>query len=205
MNISYSGIPILDIEKKSELLEGRKTRELDLDYVCKLLKQGKIIGVCRGDSEVGPRALGNRSIICDPSFENMKDIINSKVKFREWFRPFAPFCLKEQANKYFESRDFENFEFMSYAPLVKEDYRKKIPSITHIDGTARLQTVTQESHQFFYDLLNKFEKYSDTNVLLNTSFNIKGLPILTSIKDSLYVLDNTELDCLIIENTIVEK
>jgi carbamoyltransferase len=205
MNISYSGIPILDIEKKSELLEGRKTRELDLDYVCKLLKQGKIIGVCRGDSEVGPRALGNRSIVCDPSFENMKNTLNSKVKFREWFRPFAPFCLKEQANEYFESRDFENFEFMSYSPLVKDDYRKKIPSITHIDGTARLQTVTQESHQFFYDLLNKFKKYSDTNVLLNTSFNIKGFPILTSIEDSLYVLDNTELDCLIIENTIIEK
>jgi len=205
MNIAYRGIPILDIEKKSELLAGRKTRELDLDYVCKLLKQGKIIGVCRGDSEVGPRALGNRSIICDPSFENMKDILNSKVKFREWFRPFAPFCLKEEASKYFESRDFENFEFMGYAPLVKEDYRKKIPSITHIDGTARLQTVTQESHQFFYDLLNRFEKYSDTNVLLNTSFNIKGLPILTSIEDSIYVLDNTDLDCLIIENTIIEK
>jgi predicted NodU family carbamoyl transferase len=205
INLAYSGMPILDIEKKSEILKNRKTKELDLDYVCRLLKMGKIIGVCRGDSEVGPRALGNRSIICDPSFENMKDILNSKVKFREWFRPFAPFCLKEKADLYFESKDFENFEFMSYAPLVKESYRKKLPSITHIDGTARLQTVTKESHQFFYELLNKFQEYSETNVLLNTSFNIKGFPILTSIEDAIYVLDNTELDCLIIENTIVEK
>jgi len=186
-------------------LKNRKTSKLDFDYLCRLLKSGKIIGVCRDDSEVGPRALGNRSIICDPSFENMKDILNSKVKFREWFRPFAPFCLKSDADKYFISKDFENFEFMSYAPIVKEEFRNKVPSITHVDGTARLQVVTEDSHSFFATLLEKFSNYSDVNILLNTSFNIKGNPILTTIEDALYVLDNTELDCVIIQDTIIEK
>jgi len=205
VSLTYNGVPILDIDKKEELIKNRKSKKLDLDYVCQLLKSGKIIGICKDGSEIGPRSLGNRSIICDPSFENMKDILNSKVKFREWFRPFAPFCLKSDADKYFISRDFENFEFMSYAPLVKEEFRTKLPSITHIDGTARLQTVTEESHDFFYKLLNTFSKYSEINVLLNTSFNIRGNPILTTIEDALYVLDNTELDCLIIEDTIIEK
>ena len=205
VNIAYNGLPLLDISKKEELLKNRSTTKLDLDELCKLLKEGKIIGVCRGDSEVGPRALGNRSIICDPSFKNMKDILNSKVKFREWFRPFAPFCLKEDASKYFESKDFENMEFMGYAPLVKEEYQKSLPSITHVDGSSRLQTVTEESHQFFYDLLKTYSKYSDTNVLLNTSFNIRGNPILSTIEDALYVLDNTELDYVLIDDVLVKK
>ena len=205
VNITYNGLPILDINRKNELLSERKTKELDLDYVCNLLKQGKIIGVCMNDSEVGPRALGNRSIICDPSHKDMKDILNSKVKFREWFRPFAPFCLKSDADKYFISKDFEDFEFMGFAPIVKEEFRHKIPSITHVDGSARLQTVSESSHNFFFNLLNKFSNYSDVNVLLNTSFNIKGNPILSTIEDALFVLDNTELDCLIIEDKIIEK
>jgi len=205
VNIAYNGLPLLDADKESEYLKDRKTSPLDLDYVCKLLKEGKIIGVCRGDSEVGPRALGNRSIVCDPSFKDMKDILNAKVKFREWFRPFAPFCLKDEAHKYFESADFENLEFMSYAPMVREEFQESLPSITHIDGTSRLQTVTEDSHQFFHDLLKTFSKYSDINVLLNTSFNIRGNPILSTIEDALHVLDNTELDCVIINDTLVEK
>jgi len=205
INITYSGLPILDLHKFDELTENRKVVDLDLDHVCKLLKAGKIIGICRGGSEVGPRALGNRSIICDPSFSNMKDILNHKVKFREWYRPFAPVCLKQDATIYFESKDFENFEFMSWAPKVKSEYKQLLPSITHVDGTARLQCVTEESNKFFHDLLQTFSKYSDTKVLLNTSFNIRGNPILTTVEDALYVLDNTELDCVIIEDKLITK
>jgi carbamoyltransferase len=205
IEIAYKGLPILDIENLGNLLIGRKYKKLDIDEICNLLRKGKIIGICRGDSEVGPRALGNRSIICDPSYKNMKDILNSKVKFREWYRPFAPFCLKEDADKYFESRDFENLEYMGYAPLVKNEYSEKLPSITHQDGSSRLQTVTEESHKFFYDLLKKFSEYSEVNVLLNTSFNIRGNPILTTAEDALYVLDNTDLDCVIIDNLLIEK
>ena len=205
VNIAYNGIPLLDGDDIDTLLVGRKISNLDLDYVSKLLKEGKIIGVCRNDSEVGPRALGNRSIICDPSFKDMKDILNSKVKFREWYRPFAPFCLKEDAHLYFDSKDFDNMEFMSYAPLVKEEYRSLLPSITHVDGSSRLQVVTEESHKFFFELLKCYSKYSDVRVLLNTSFNIRGNPILTTIEDALHVLDNTELDCIIVNDTLIEK
>ena len=155
-----------------------------------------------GDSEVGPRALGNRSIVCDPNIADMKDILNSKVKFREWYRPFAPFCKKEDAHKYFDSPNFENLEYMSYAPKVKVD---TLPSITHVDGTARLQTVTEESHKHFYDLLTEFGKISDTNVLLNTSFNIRGYPILSWISDALYALENTEMDYVVIEDYLFES
>ena len=155
-----------------------------------------------GDSEVGPRALGNRSIVCDPNIADMKDILNSKVKFREWYRPFAPFCKKEEAHLWFESSNFENLEYMSYAPVVKVD---TLPSITHVDGTARLQTVTEESHSHFYELLTEFGKISDTNVLLNTSFNIRGYPILSSIKDALYALNNTQMDYVVIDDYLFAK
>lgn len=205
VDVTYLGLPILDLEKQNALLKNRNCQPLDLNYVCNLLKAGKIIGICRGDSEVGPRALGNRSIVCDPSYPDMKDILNAKVKFREWYRPFAPFCLKGKASQFFESRDFDNFEFMSYAPIVKAEYRQKLPAITHIDNSSRLQCVSEDSHTFFYTLLKTYEKYTDIPVLLNTSFNIRGNPILSSIEDALYVLDNTELDYVIINDILVSK
>ena len=158
-----------------------------------------------GDSEVGPRALGIRSIVCVPNIADMKDILNSKVKFREWYRPFAPFCKKEDAHKYFESRNFDNLEYMSYAPMVKKEYREKLPSITHADNTARLQTVTEESHPQFYEILTHFGEISETNVLLNTSFNIRGYPILSTIEDALYALNNTQMDYVIIEDYLFGK
>ena len=160
------------------------------------------MGLVYGDSEVGPRALGNRSIVCDPNIADMKDILNSKVKFREWYRPFAPFCKKEEADQWFETRNFDNLEYMSYAPKVKVD---TLPSITHVDGTARLQTVTEESHPHFYELLTEFGKISETNVLLNTSFNIRGFPILSTIEDALYALNNTQMDYVVIENYLFGK
>ena len=135
----------------------------------------------------------------------MKDILNSKVKFREWYRPFAPFCKKEDAEKYFCSRNFDNLEYMSFAPDVKQEYRDKLPAITHVDGTARLQVVTEESHPHFYELLTEFGKLSEPNVLLNTSFNIRGYPILSTIEDALYALNNTQMDYVIIEDFIFKK
>ena len=200
VDVTYAGLPILD--KKKLELGGKRVNKKE---IAQLIKDGKIVGLVYGDSEVGPRALGNRSIVCDPNITDMKDILNSKVKFREWYRPFAPFCKKEDAHKYFESRDFENLEYMSYAPMVKKEYREKLPAITHVDGTARLQTVTEESHSHFYELLTEFGKLSETNVLLNTSFNIRGMPILSSIEDALYVLNNTEMDYVVIEDYLFGK
>ena len=202
MNVTYSGIPLLDRDKLSDYIIKYNAVKVSKMQIAKKLKEGKIIGLVYGDSEIGPRALGNRSIVCDPSYPDMKDKINSKVKFREWYRPFAPFCRKEISQKYFETRDYENLEYMSFAPKVKID---NIPATTHIDRSARLQTVTETNHKHFYELLTEFGKISEVEVLLNTSFNIRGKPILTRISDAIHILNNTELDYVVIEDYLFTK
>ena len=197
VDVTYSGLPLIDKHKLDDYIKEYDAKKVTKNDIAKLIKDGNIIGMVYGDSEVGPRALGNRSIICDPSIPEMKDTLNAKVKFREWYRPFAPFCKKEDAHKYFESRDFENMEYMSFAVKVKVD---TLPSITHVDGTARLQTVTQESHSHFYELLTEYATMSDIPVLLNTSFNSRGNPILSTIYDALNILKETELDYVVIED-----
>jgi|LULZ01.1.fsa_nt_gb carbamoyltransferase len=206
VNITYSGLPLLGSRAGLNFFATKyNAKKVNKKEIAQLIKDGKILGLVYGDSEVGPRALGNRSIVCDPNIADMKDILNSKVKFREWYRPFAPFCKKEDAHKYFESRNFDNLEYMSYAPMVKGEYREKLPAITHVDGSARLQTVTEESHSHFYELLTEFGKISETNVLLNTSFNIRGYPILSTIEDALYALNKTDMDYVVIEDYLFGK
>jgi carbamoyltransferase len=197
----YCGIDIMDKDKIFFYTKKYKSEVSICDFrrIVDLICSGKIGGLMSGYSEIGPRALGNRSIICDPSIQKMKDILNSKVKFREYFRPFAPVCLETHKHIYFDNV-FDS-QYMSYAPVVKEEYREKLSAITHADNTARLQTVNENQHKLFYDILN--EMYYMRNkpaVILNTSFNIKGKPILTSIEDAFYVLENTELDFLVIED-----
>jgi len=205
VDITYKGLPLVDRHTLNKRIKEYDAKKITKAAAAKLLKDGNIIGFVYGNSEVGPRALGNRSIVCDPNIREMKDILNAKVKFREWYRPFAPFCKKEEAHKYFDSPNFENLEYMSYAPRVREEYIEKLPSITHADNTARLQTVTEESHTHFYELLTEFGKISETNVLLNTSFNIRGYPILSSIEDALYALNNTQMDYVVIDDYLFGK
>jgi len=205
VNVAYSGIPLLDRDSLNDYIQEYGATKVTKKEIAQILKDGNIIGLVYGDSEVGPRALGNRSIVCDPNIKKMKDILNAKVKFREWYRPFAPFCKKEDASIYFQSRTFDSFEFMSFAPKVRDEYVEKLPSITHIDSTARLQVVTEKSHKNFYELLTEFGKISETNVLLNTSFNIRGYPILTTIEDALYALNNTEMDYVVIDDYLFSK
>ena len=188
----YCGFPILDEDKFNEYKSNYNVTKCNVKKLVDVLKDGKIIGIVQNGSEIGPRALGNRSIICDPSIKDMKDTLNSKVKFREWYRPFAPVCRYEDMTKYFDNA-FES-KYMSYAPTVKSKYREVLPSITHVDGTARLQTVKESDHTLFYNILTELHTRGEIPVILNTSFNIKGSPILTTIEDALYVLDNTELD-----------
>ena len=204
VDVTYKGLPLLDRDQLDDYVEEYGAKKVTKKDLAKLLKDGNIIGLVYGDSEVGPRALGNRSIVCDPNIREMKDILNAKVKFREWYRPFAPFCKKEDAHKYFDSSNFENLEYMSYAPAVRKEYIDLLPSITHADDTARLQTVTEESHSHFYELLTEFGKISETNVLLNTSFNIRGMPVLSTIKDALYVLQETQMDYVVVEDYLFE-
>ena len=141
--------------------------------------------------------------MCNPSIPEMKDILNAKVKNREWYRPFAPVVRQEDVSKYFE---FEGeARWMSFCPTVKEEWREKLAAITHVDNTARVQTVTREQNQFLYDLLTEFEKETGVGVLLNTSFNVNGKPILSTYRDAFIIYDKTELDCLLLEDYYIRK
>jgi carbamoyltransferase len=207
INITYSGLELLDIDSLTNYIQNSNfnftSHFLDIDQVITDLTNGKIVGTARGKAEHGPRALGNRSILCNPSIPNMKDILNEKVKHREWYRPFAPVVRLEDINKYFEW-DKES-QWMSFCPKVKEEWKEKLTAITHVDNTARVQTVTREQNEWLYDLLTKFEEKTGIGILLNTSFNVDGKPILSTIKDAFTILEKTELDCLIIENYYFKK
>lgn len=192
-DFKYAGPYLFDHNELPRYRTQRKTREVSLSEVANLLRQGKIIGFLNGRSEIGPRSLGNRSILCDPSIPGMKDILNAKVKFREWYRPFAPMCRLEDADKYFDSRDYELMDAMQFGIDVRPEWQEHLTEITHEDGSARLQTVTEKSNSVIYELLSEFD-----GVLLNTSFNVQGKPILNSIRDALQILDNTELDFIVI-------
>lgn len=204
---TYSGLELLDLNNFAALSNNidrnAKTDYLDMDLLVDDLEGGKIVGVARGRAEHGARALGNRSILCNPFTSDMKDIVNAKVKHREWYRPFAPVVRLEDINKYFEW-DKES-RWMSFCPKVREEWREKLAAVTHVDGTARVQTVTREQNEWLYDLLTKFEEKTGTGVLLNTSFNVDGKPILSSIQDAFHILEKTQLDCLVIENYYTRK
>jgi len=198
VDITYAGMDILDSNAYPSWIESNDTYRVTFDDITDKLKDGKIFGVVRGRCEHGPRALGNRSILCDPSYPQMKDILNQKVKHREWYRPFAPVVRLEDVSKYFEW-DKES-QHMLFCPNVRPEWRDRLSSITHVDGTARVQTVTREQNKWLYDLLTEFEKKSGHGVLLNTSFNIAGKPILNTIADAMHVLNNSEMDYLIIND-----
>jgi carbamoyltransferase len=203
VDATYAGLPVLDPNVIYEIIENKHSESYTPIKAAQLLLNGSIVGVINGDSEHGPRALGNRSILCNPSIPNMKDILNEKVKKREWFRPFAPVVRLEDVNKYFEF-DSES-RFMSYYAYVRPEYKDSLVSITHVDGTARLQTVTREQNPYIYDLLTEFEKMSGIGVLLNTSFNVNGKPLINTYKDALYMLNNSGLDYLFTEKFIIHK
>lgn len=204
---TYSGTEVLDMDLLPDYIQNNRvhfvTDYLNVDTLVDDLINGKIVGVARKRSEHGPRALGNRSIICNPAIPEMKDTLNEKVKHREWYRPFAPVVRLEDVNKYFEW-DRES-RWMSFCPNVREEWKDKLPSITHIDGTARVQTVTKEQNEWLYTLLTKFEEKTGVGVLLNTSFNVDGKPILSSIKDAFEILNTTELDALVLEDYHIKK
>lgn len=162
-----------------------------------------IVGVIRGRYEVGPRALGNRSILCNPLNKDMKDIVNKKVKHREWYRPFAPIAAAESAQQYFTNT--EDIPYMSVICYTRPEYQGILPSITHVDGSSRLQTLRQDAHPFMHKTLKEFEKLSGMPIMLNTSFNPGGEPILNFYAIGLEMLKSTELDFVLIENTLFCK
>lgn len=169
----------------------------------RILRDGMIVGWFQGRMEIGPRALGNRSILCDPSLPHMKDKINAEVKHREAYRPFAPSALAERAGEFFEI-DVEA-PFMLKVCRVKPEKQEVLPAITHVDGTARLQTVREETNPRYHRLIAEFGKLSGVPVVLNTSFNIMGEPIVESPTQAIRCFYSTGLDVLVLGDFIVRK
>jgi carbamoyltransferase len=169
----------------------------------KLLADQKVIGWFQGGSEFGPRALGNRSLLADPRKPEMKDILNRRVKHRQAFRPFAPIVLAERAKEIFEGD--EDSPFMLIAKSVRPEWRDRIPAIVHVDGTARVQTVRAETNPVLYRLLKAFEALTGVPVLINTSFNVKGEPIVETPRDAVICFLTTGIDHLILHDTLVSK
>lgn len=203
---SYSDLEIENALKKNEenIAWSKQTTEEVAETAALKLKSGQILGWFQGGCEAGPRALGNRSILADPRRKNMKDILNSRVKFRESFRPFAPSVLQEYAKDYFET-DGTEYPFMLFVHPVKESKKSVIPAVTHVDGTARIQTVNEEDNPVYYGLINAFYRLTGVPVLLNTSFNIKGEPIIETPSDALKSFIKADMDCLCIGNYVVTK
>lgn len=198
IDLTYSGLPMMDANQLSYYLEDRKyatVENVTLTDLATYLAQGFIVGFIQGNSEHGSRALGNRSIFCNPGIKDMKDTLNDKVKHREWYRPFAPLVKLEKVHEYFTFHG-ENSRHMTFVADVKDEWKDKLPAITHEDGTGRLQTVTKWENEAVYNLLTEFEKVAEHGCILNTSFNDNGKPILTRFTDALNLLTTTKLDAV---------
>ncbi len=205
-NNPYLGTEYSNKEIKA-VIDGAKLNAEYVDNICEkaasLLAEGKIIGWFEGAMEIGPRALGSRSILANPAFLDMKEKINSEVKHREAYRPFAPSALVESFKEYF---DLEvEAPFMLKVCNVRKDKRHIIPAVTHVDGSARLQTVNKNIHPLYYKVIKELGKKTGVPVVLNTSFNIQGEPVVESPKDALRCFYSTGLDALIIGNYVLQK
>lgn len=169
----------------------------------RVLADGNVVGWFQGRSEFGPRALGNRSILADPRTAAMKDTLNSRVKHRQPFRPFAPIVLHERAGEIFEGD--EDSPFMLIAKRVRPEWRDRIPAVVHVDGTARVQTVRREQNERLHGLLQAFEALTGVPVLINTSFNVKGEPIVETPQDALECFLATGIDYLALHDMLIGK
>ena len=228
MNGSFLGPKFNEkiIENSLNVLSCKFTKydeEILIEKVANELKNGKIVGWFQGRMEFGPRALGCRSIIADPRSEKMQKNLNLKIKFRESFRPFAPSILREDLNDWFDLNC--DSPYMLLVANVKENIqikeneknkklfgierlnlkRSSIPAVTHVDYSARIQTVHKETNPKYYELLKSFKKKTNCPVLVNTSFNIRGEPIVCSVEDAFKCFMGTELDVLVCENFILQK
>jgi len=190
--LKNQGCEIILIKDETELY--KKTASAIAD--------GKVIGWFQGRMEWGPRALGNRSIICDPRRADMKDILNQKIKRRESFRPFAPSILREFVKEWFEEDD--DVPFMMKVFQIRKDKRSIIPAVTHVDGSGRLQTVTMDTNPRYYNLISAFRDITDIPLVLNTSFN-ENEPVVCRPEEALDCFLRTNMDVLVMENYMVTR
>jgi carbamoyltransferase len=171
----------------------------------KMIDQGKVVAWYRGRMEYGPRALGNRSILADPSNPEMRDCVNAMVKKREAFRPFAPAVSMEEVHRWFDVPPMTALPYMIATVNVREEYRATLPAITHVDGSARVQTVAAHDNPAFHALLKAVGQVSGREIVLNTSFNVKGQPIVNTPHEAVETFLSTGIDCLFIENNLVSR
>ena len=198
-----SDATLADVDRFSKIenmkqLPGEIHRE-----AARLIAEGNIIGWVQGRAEFGPRALGNRSILADPRDPQVKDKINQRVKFRESFRPFAPSILDEFGDEYFEN--YQAAPYMERTLIFREAVRDRVPGVVHANQSGRLQTVRREWNQAYYDLIHAFYELTGVPIVLNTSFNIMGKPIIHSVEDALAVFYTTGLDALVIGDRLIVK
>lgn len=167
----------------------------DKNKVLKHLLEQKPVVIFQGDSELGPRALGNRSILFDPRNKNAQEIINN-IKGREWWRPLAGTILLEHAREYFDLGRLKESPYMSYAIPAKQKAIDTIPSIVHVDNTCRIQTLTKQQNKNYYNLIRAFQKETGVPVLLNTSFNVAGFPIVEDIDFAVWSCEQMSIDMI---------
>lgn len=207
MTDSYLGDEFSDSFIETELKKynvpfKKLDREQLIEKTTDEIKNGKVVGWFQGKMEWGPRALGNRSILAHPGFPNMKDILNARIKHREWFRPFAPSVLVERQSDIFE-QDYPS-PFMLHVYKIKPEWREKLSAVNHIDNTGRLQTVSREENALYYDLIKTFEKKTGTPVILNTSFN-ENEPIVHLPAEAIDCYLRTKMDVLVIGSYFCKK
>ena len=175
------------------------------ERAAKMIRDGKVVAWHRGRMEYGPRALGNRSILADPSNPEMRDRVNAMVKKREAFRPFAPAVSIEEVHRWFDVAPMTALPYMIATVNVREEYRATLPAITHVDGSARVQTVASHDNPAFHTLLKAVGRVTGREMLLNTSFNVKGQPIVNTPLEALETFLGTGIDCLFIEDNLVSR
>ena len=199
---SFTENEILNVIKQTNNINYNKYKnKILLEEISKQLNDGLVVGWFRGKIEFGARALGNRSILANPTLPNMKDRINAVIKKREGFRPFAPMVCFDKQSIYFESNEF--IPYMNQVVKVRPEFKDKLPAVTHVNGTARVQSVNP--YNPIYDLLRIFEKESGYPILLNTSFNIKDKTMVLSPQDAMDTFLNTDMDILVMEDYIIKK
>ncbi|MFC1690831.1 carbamoyltransferase [Nanoarchaeota archaeon] len=203
---SYVEIKKVLVENNVNFTEFKNDKEL-IDKTAKLINDSNVIGWFQGRMEWGPRALGSRSILSNATNKKMQDILNLKVKHREKFRPFAPVVCEDDALEYFDcDKPIPHpTDFMLMVYPIKKKYHSKIPSVTHVDGSGRLQTIRREQNQLYYDLIKKFGKLSGIPILINTSFNIRGEPIVCTPFDAYRCMMGTGIDYLVMGKYLIKR
>jgi carbamoyltransferase len=204
---AYLGPAFSDAEIARALEEaGARYETLDdralVERTARLIADQNVVGWFQGRMEFGPRALGGRSILADPRDPKMRDNLNMKIKFREGFRPFAPSVLLEKAPEWFDI-DCDS-PYMLLVAQVRED-KRVIPSVTHVDGSARLQTVSRDEAPLYYDLIAEFEKVTGVPIIINTSFNVRGEPIVCTPLDAYLCFMRTNMDHLVVGHHVLDK